>query len=483
MFCGLDIGGKGIEGFDLSVSKGRLVANEILDSSTSPPGRFLLEVGRRVLKAKPQSQLLAVGNPLLPLTCQQVLPWLSGISRPTILTDEGGFPLIYVLPREAFEEWGRFLMLLCCAEAAIDARLLKGVLGCAIELRSIKIPKIGKYPVSTSTGWFQGRDRQNVLKVLAINATRLVEETGGRWKHLPFSVYHPYHAGSIVFFAAAARKCQTPLYQRQIVCTSYRDIWDYSKSPLEAEWLKLPFLPRDNSVGEPQFAMHAFERLGKDVVDNSFITFNRYSRTSGSASFHRIDHDRFALGDSLDSPEQTSQWQAPDVMGRCELPANPLKVLFHINGGLAIKSYPSDHAAVLFRSLQGLGIQASVIGHRPDLEAFGVTSIDAEETEPLFNAVQDHHIFVGLDSFPHHFVRNIMGWPTIGLFGNTMAANFGGGWNEQYRSLDENLPCNPCGGDTACPLFGRKECANYVAPEPLIHAIVGMGQRLYGLSV
>lgn len=481
MFCGLAISERGIEGFDFQISKGRLAANEIIDSSTSPPGRFLLEVGRRILKAKPQAGLLAVANPLLPLSAAQIGGWLAGITAPAILADGDGFPLVYVLPRDMFGEWGRFLTLLCATEAKIDARLLAGVLGRALPVTTAaSLPAIGRYPVSTATGWFQGRDRQNLLKVLAINATRLIEEPGGRWKNLPFAAFHPYHAGSIVFFAAAARKVETPLYNQQVVCSTYRDIWDYAKSPLQAVWLKLPWLPRDNSVGEPQYALHSFERLGMEVMDNSFLTFNRYSRTSGSASFHRIDHDRFALGESLDSPGSTCQWQAPDVSGRCALPAEPLKVLFHINGGLPIKSYPADHSQVLFRALRGLGIHASVIGHRPDLAPLGVVSVEADETEPLFNAVRDHHIFVGLDSFPHHFVRNVMGWPTIGLFGNTLAANFGGGWNAQYRTLDANLPCNPCGGDSACPLFGRKECANYISPAPLVSAIVEMGRRLYG---
>jgi len=480
MFCGLSMAGGRVEGFDFEVSKGRLAPNEIIDSSTSPPGRFLLEVGRRVLKAKPQTDLVAVGNPLLPLKSEQIAGWLGKGHGPAVITDEDGFPLVYLLPREMFEDWARFLTVLCCCDGKIDGRLLAGVLGTAVPLLKAAVPKIGRYPVSTATGWFQGRDRQNVLKMLALNATRLIEEPGERWKSLPFAVFHPYHAGSIVFFAAAARKVETPLYQQHVVCSTYRDIWDYAGSPLQPVWLKLPWLPRDNSVGEPQYALHSFERLGQDVMDNSFITFNRYSRTSGSASFHRIDHDRFALGDSLDSPEVTAQWQAPDVRGRCVLPAEPLKVLFHINGGLPIKSYPSDHARLLFRTLQGLGIQASVIGHRPDLAGFGVISVDAEETEPLHKAVSEHHIFVGLDSFPHHFVRNVMGWPTIGLFGNTLAANFGGGWNEQYRTLDASLPCNPCGGDAKCPLFGRKECANYVGPGPLISAIVEMGRRLYG---
>jgi hypothetical protein len=129
-----------------------------------------------------------------------------------------------------------------------------------------------------------------------------------------------------------------------------------------------------------------------------------------------------------------------------------------------------------------LGIECSVIG-RPDLVASGARSIDADETEPLQEAVRAHHVFVGLDSFPHHFVRNILGWPTIGLFGTTTAANFGGGWNSHYRSLDAALPCHPCGGERECPVFGYKECSNYAKPEQLVAAILEMAGQVYGFSV
>jgi ADP-heptose:LPS heptosyltransferase len=121
----------------------------------------------------------------------------------------------------------------------------------------------------------------------------------------------------------------------------------------------------------------------------------------------------------------------------------------------------------------------TVIG-RPDLVPFGARSIDADETEPLTEAVRQHHIFVGLDSFPHHFIRNILGWPTIGLFGTTTAANFGGGWNVHYRSLDAALPCHPCGGEKDCPVFGRKECSNYAKPEQLVATILEMAEQAYG---
>jgi len=166
MFCGLAILDKGVEGFDFAISKGRLAADEIIDSSTSPPGRFLLEVGRRILKAKPQTNLLAIGNPLLPLKSEQISGWLGQAKGPSVVTDEDGFPLVYLLPRTLFEEHARFLTLLCCCEGKIDARLLSGVLGSEVARLKGLVPKIGKYPVSTSTGWFQGRDRQNVLKML-----------------------------------------------------------------------------------------------------------------------------------------------------------------------------------------------------------------------------------------------------------------------------------------------------------------------------
>jgi ADP-heptose:LPS heptosyltransferase len=169
------------------------------------------------------------------------------------------------------------------------------------------------------------------------------------------------------------------------------------------------------------------------------------------------------------------------VTAKCALPPQPLKVLFHITGGVPIKNYPQDDAKVVCRSLAMLGIDVSVIG-RPDLEAFGAHSVEADETDLLSEAVHRHHIFVGLDSFPHHFVRNVMGWPTIGLFGTTTATNFGGGWNTHYRSLDASLPCHPCGAERDCPVFGRAECSNYIKPQTLIATILEMAQQVYGFT-
>jgi hypothetical protein len=384
------------------------------------------------------------------------------------------------VPRKIFEDSERFVQLLSTVDANLDARLLQAILGCDVTRNRLPQLQIGRYPVSTSTGWFQGVERQKVLKVLAANAIKIIMSNPD-WRAVPFAVYHPYHAGSIVFYAAASRDVTTPLFQRHIICANYKDIVAVAGSRLDPIWLKLTWLPRDGSVGEPQYFIHALDRLGEGVVNNNFIVFNRYSRNTGASPFHRIDQDRFSLGESLASPEKTSQVQPPFGMAKCLLPIRPLKVLFHITGGLPIKNYPVNHAKVMFRTLAALGVETTVIG-RPDLVPFGVRSIDADETELLSTAVRQHHIFVGLDSFPHHFVHNIMGWPTVGLFGTTTAANFGGGWNAHYRSLDAALPCHPCGGEKECPVFGWAECSNYANPEQVVATILEMAEQAYGFQ-
>jgi hypothetical protein len=340
--------------------------------------------------------------------------------------------------------------------------------------------RIGDYPVTTPTGWFQGSLRQGVLKVTTANAIKIIEERAD-WRDVPVAAFHPYHAGSIVFFAMASRDMTTPLVKRHVICSSYKDIIAASASALDPVWLKLPFLPRDASVGEPQYFVHSLDRLGEEVLRENFLVFMRYSRASSFSPFHMIDHDRFALGESLTRNDQLRQMRPPLVSGRCAEPAAPLRVLFHVTGGVPIKNYPLDYAKVAIRCLRALGVGITVIG-RPDLEPYGAVSIGADETDSLTEAVRRHHIFVGLDSFPHHYVRAVMGWPTIGLFGTTGAGNFGGGWNAHYRALDANLACHPCGAETSCPVFGSAECVNYAKPEHLVAAILAMGEQVYGFT-
>jgi hypothetical protein len=471
-----------IDGFDFTFSKGGLRPNEIFDSATSPPARYVVELARRIAKSAPAADLLVIGNPLLPLNGERLAGWLQGgITGPVILSDQESFPLLYCLPRDFFADHERFLLNLSTVDAALDQRLLQALLGHEIPWRHLNNLSIGDYPLSTATGWFQGVDRQKLLKVTTAAAVKIIESRAD-WRHVPSAVYHPYHAGSVVFFGAASREVELPLLQRHVICSSFKDIANSTGSRLEPIWLKLPYLPRDASVGEPQYFNHSLDRLGEDVVRDNFLVFMRYSRSTGAGPFHRIDQDRFSLGESLERPEDLCQLRPPSFVDQCREPAEPLKVLFHITGGVATKTYPRDYCKVVMRVLRSFGIVPSVIG-RSDLEEYGAVSIEADETDLLTAAVRRHHLFVGLDSFPHHYVRNVLGWPTIGLFGATGASSFGGGWHSHYRALDASLACHPCGAETSCPVFRQAECLNYVKPEILVAAIIDMAKQIYGFTV
>jgi hypothetical protein len=484
MLCGIALertSGRA-ESYDFTFSKGALRASEIFDSATSPPARYVIEVARRLADASPNADYLIVANPLLPLKASQLLGWLGGsINGPMVLSDSNGFPLLYCLPRSLFADVEKFLLTLSTVDGELDQRLLQGLSGRAVAHHSVNGFKLGSYPLSTATGWFQGSARQKIFKVTAANAVKIVEQRAD-WAQMPVAAFHPYHAGSIVFFAAASQHVTTPLVDRHVICSSYKDIVAASGNKLDPIWLKLPFLPRDGSVGEPQYFVHSLDRLGDAVVAENFLVFMRYSRISAVSPFHMIDHDRFSLGESLLRSEQLRQLQPPQPIDQCKRPTDPLKLLLHVTGGLPIKNYPLKYLQVLVRALTSLGVAVSIIG-RPDLVPFGAQSIDAEETDRLMAAVREHHIFIGLDSFPHHFVRNVMGWPTIGLFGTTGAANFGGGWSSHYRALDAALACHPCGAERRCPVFSGHECLNYAPPEHLIAAILDMADQVYGFAL
>lgn len=468
------------EPFAFTFSQGGFGETEIFDSAWSTPSRYLLEVARRMRQAQPTADLFAVANPLLPLIPAQIAEWLAATGgKPGLVTDNANFPLLYVLPRRLVEEDERFLLLLTMADAELDMKLLSAFLAEDCPRYRVGMT-VGDYPVSTDTGWFQGVGRQMMLRMLSAAALSVIDKRPD-WRSLPFASYQPYHAGTVLFYNLASRDMAESLYERQVLCSVYKDIWRAFPSKQDPIWLKLPWLPRDGSVDELQYLAHSVSRLGGEVLDNNFLVFMRYSRIYNRTPFHLADQLKFALGDSMLSPERTLHGQPPAVSNRCQLPVRPLRLLFHLTGGWPLKSYPEDHLRGMLRALQGLGCEITLVD-RPDLAGAGIASVAADETGLLAEAVSQHHIFIGVDSFPHHYVRHVLGWPTIGVFANTKPCNSDARQAEDYKALAGALPCNPCGAETACPVFGREDCTNFVEPQILIDEIFRMANQIYGFT-
>jgi hypothetical protein len=73
-----------------------------------------------------------------------------------------------------------------------------------------------------------------------------------------------------------------------------------------------------------------------------------------------------------------------------------------------------------------------------------------------------------------------VGWPTIGLFGNTKPCNSDARYGEGYRSSDLSLSCNRCGAYDVCPALNRRDCINYAAPARVVSDILDLARGCYG---
>jgi hypothetical protein len=467
--------------FDFRFSQGAFRDDEIFDSALSVPGRYLLEVGRRILKAVPNADWLVIGNPLLPLRAEQLAGWLDGnVTGPMVATDRAKFPIFYVFPRCLFDQRERFLLLLSTLDAAIDAHLLSLLLQEEVNCRPLALETIGEPPALGPNGWLNGDQRLNVAKLQCTDAIALIESRSD-WPTLPFVSFYPMHAGDVLFMSVASRMASNSLFSKQVVCSSYVDIPTACGSKLESMRLRLPWISRDGSVSELTYFVHALERLGDEARHSNFFVFSRILRLYFHTPFHLVDHARFALGDSLDAFEQTVHARPTADEARCQNPASPLRVLFHLNGGWKLKTYPAEYMRVIIGTLRGMGIDVTVID-RPDLQAAGAQSVTSEDSATLRRLVESHHIFVGVDSFPHHFSRLVLGWPTIGLFGNTKPCNSDARYVEGYRSSDQSLSCNRCGAYDACPVLNRHDCINYAPPARVVSDILNLARECYGYS-
>ncbi|MDR3441311.1 hypothetical protein [Telmatospirillum sp.] len=489
MLAAIGIDATRSEIFNFRYNAGAFSDDEILDSATSPPSRYIIELGRRVLKAMPSAEMILVGNPALPLRAEQILEWASEIGAcPSILGDAEGFPLVYCLPRRLFEQNERFLLPLSTVVAAIDARLISLLSGQETRCFASGHPSVSPLPIpyggDGGSQWIlSSHQRDLALRLQCVNAISIIE-MNDRWRDVPTVNFHPNHAGDVLFWSLASRDVEGMLYQRHIVCRDYMEIPRVCDSRLDLISLSQAPLARiEGQASETTYFIQALKTLGEEIVQNNFIIFTRFLRNYGHSIFHLIDQARFSLGDSMMEKKRTVQHHPLAVESRCAFPAKPLRILFHLSGtGWALKSYPRHYCATLCKILVGFGCDLSVIGD-PELETFGASSVSCDDVESLKRAVAAHHIFVGLDSFPHHFVRHVMGWPTIGLFGNTKTCNSDAAGGMTYRTAANYLPCNPCGSLDRCLAFDGGECQNYIEPEPLAALILDMARDVYGFTV
>ncbi|MDR3441309.1 glycosyltransferase family 9 protein [Telmatospirillum sp.] len=484
MLAGLAVSSasKQIQQFSFRFSAGAFRDDEIFESATSTPSRYILEVGRRLCRfASAQADCFVIGNPLLPLSPAQLSNWLEGwTGSPTILADQSDFPVAYLLPRRLFEGEDRLLLPLSTVDAKIDSRLIGFLTGETVERKALDLDKLDAFPGMSANGWLNPDNRLRALRLQAKLALEVMEKRPD-WRRLPFAVFHPYHAGDALFVALASKRADPLLFDKQIVCSAFADVVGSCSSRLTSVELCLPPMARDGSISKYRYFVNAVEKLGNEFTSENFVVFARLLRMHHYTPFHLIDHAKFTLGDPMDAFEKTVYGQPPASVSLCSLPVKPLRILFHLNGGWPLKSYPLEQTQVLFKVLKGLGCELTVIG-RADLAGEGVRSVSAGNTAALRALIDSHHLFVGADSYPLHFSKLVMGRPTVALFGSTKPCNHDAPRGRDYRALVGHLPCNTCLSKQGCPMFGGEACVNYVKPQTIVSELIEMAFEYYGFS-
>ncbi|WP_044562854.1 glycosyltransferase family 9 protein [Azospirillum sp. B4] len=483
MLGGIAITGGRMAAYDFRFSLGALTPFDLLDSATAPPGRMVWEVARRVLALAPDADAVVVSNPLLAVKGKRLAALLrdgEALRCPAVLTDAETFPVAYVLPRALFDEGlGRFLCLLSANRAATDAQLLSQLTGRIVPRRRTPLKSVAPLPRITAQGYILG-DNLAAWQAQCADAIRLIRARAD-WRRLPFAAHHPCHAGDVLFFSLASRLVPPwrLAFDAQVVCRDYLDIFRDCGNRLAPIVLDIPPVSRTGETSDGRYFLDSLAHIDAETRGRTFMVYCRFSKSYTRSPFNLIDQARFALGDPVATLADTLYHQAPRVHSRCPRPVRPLRVLMQLSGGWPLKTYPAGDARVLVRALICLGARVTVLD-APELAADGATPATGGSTERLAALIRDHHVVVSVDSFPLHFASQILGHPTVAIFGSTFPGNSDAPRRAGYRLPPPALPCGPCGGYKACPLDGGPECRNHPPPTTLVAAILDLAAEAYG---
>lgn len=481
MFGSLAITNGQIDAFDFRLSSGDFGPNFIFDSGTSPPGRYILEIALRTIEAVPGCDAVVVANPILPFTGRQLADLVlegGALPVPCVVSDEATFPIAYALPRSLFDQGlGRFLNLLSVNKRAMDAQMLSHLCGVTAVKRKSSLKAIGDLPMASAQG-FVFRENPLAWSTQCLGALAIMSARDD-WASLPFVAHHPNHAGDVMFFSLASRINRHLDYDKQIVCRSYLDIFHECGNRLEPIVLDMAPVSRDGLVSDARYFIDSLPHLGGKVLSENFIVFSRFSKSYAQTPFNLIDHARFSLGESIRSFEDTLYARAPVIANRCKHAASPLRVLMQLSGGWPMKTYPTSDRKVLVRALLALGCHVTVLDMDEAAED-GAEVATAGSTESLTALLNDHHVFVSVDSFPLHYASQIVGHPTVALFGVTAPNNSDAPRGAGYRLPLPSMPCGGCGAYQLCPLTYQPFCGNYPQANQIIAAIFEVAAEIYG---
>jgi hypothetical protein len=430
-------------------------------------------------------------NPLTTLRKDELLVVLAALRQfadgsPTrtgivVFCDKGNLPLGYLLPRSLIDD-ARYLVLLSCSDAALDATALATFYSCSAITLAVDVSISG----AMTNGFFGGEYLRpneaacrHALEVL--NAARIDGVAPGamqtevrrlRRDAIPLYAFVSHHAGDVLFVTLASRLA-SGIFQGIVVHRDYAAICQRAGLRLDLLEFSGPVVHRGGySRDDPEHFLETLPSLPGD----RFYVYARPSRDYNSTDHHLIDHYSYLLGASMVAvPELDGGRPVSSPPAACARPLPTLaatRILLHFGAGWPLKIYPADWQRALAEMLRQRGYELTVLDGADTIP--GCRNVRFESIDQLEALLAEHRLLVGMDSFPAHFASLLGLASTLCLFSSTHPVHSRTATSSAYRWLSEELGCAPCRGSRQCPRYGGDVCRNFSPPERVCREIEAM---------
>ncbi len=463
------------------ISPDRIGDGDLFDSCVAPPSRYLLEMYRRVstMARDPRGRLFLL-NPLPLLRRDETLLILAALRRietepaqdglVLVLCDKANLPVAYLFPQSLIDD-ARFLILLSCSDAALDATALGMLYSCGSETRCLDI----SVSLANCNGFYGGKYlRPN--EICCRNAIDVLQAcwttTGAAGDQarracrdsIPLFAFVSHHAGDVLFATLAARSTAA-MFQGLAIHRDYSAICRQAGLPVALLEFEGPVAHRGGyRHDDPEQFVDVFPTLPSD----RFYVYARTSRDYNVSDHHLIDHYAFVLGAPLATPTEIDDGQ-PLVAAPAEPDSassetrSDRKILLHFDAGWPLKIYPRQWQTALVELLLQHGYALTLLDGTGD-----VSGCRRERFESLAQfewLLAEHDLLIGMDSFPAHYASLVRQTPTLCLFSSTHPVHSRTRQSPRYQWLSAQLDCTPCRAYQVCPRFGGELCRNFLPPD------------------
>lgn len=442
-------------------------------AAAATPGRYVAEMQCR-LEAMDNGRFVAVCNPFFDISAAETALLAHAIvsSRAAwdglLIEDSQGWPVAYCLPRRKDGNAKRFLSLLSCVDAGLDAGLLEAL--CGMMPKRVTLP-LAFRPTLGAGAFFSAPAALLTYRWLAEQGTQALRRAGAEQSQaLRFAAIMPFNAGDVLFAALALRRANG-FCQALVVDRRYAPIAREALPQLEL--VEIDLEPR-NVDGILDWEWALAERIRAGLPDGYVYGYCRPSRRYDRQPVHLIDQYAFGCGDSCLDGSFRDRERPPLTPG-----PGKRAVLLHFDGGWPMKIYPPHWQRELTDRLLGAGYTVMVCSERDEVPAAGVEHFRFTSLAHMKSKIRDSDILVGMDSFPVHYAAHLLGAPTLCLFASTHPANSDARTHPGYAALHQGLDCTPCGAFSRCPRYGGAECRNFTPPQGVFDAIDAMWRKLY----